>query len=374
MRTPERPIPAVRFCQTLKVFLLGILPVAVLCVLLSGVPWAGAADKKNCLMCHKHRYIGRIDESGKRWNYNVDEAHYSQSVHRNVDCDDCHSYITKIPHDPVTRDVDCATQCHIKPPFAQDKFSHEKIVEIYNGSAHGIRTDDGRQVKAAKPYCKFCHENPAYSRIPETEVSYEETLRRCLNCHPQTGVVQAYKHITHRLRKKTSRSSREIVTLCAKCHQDEALMKPLKVTPRALEAVATYNQSIHGKLVRLGSQKAADCISCHASNALHDIYKKDSPRATINKTNIDKTCRQCHEKTNRWFIEIAVHPSPEHKDNPIIHLMSIFLQLAIYGTVISMVGLMTFETFGRRREGIRLLLVNGTSWRARNKSTRQKDQ
>jgi hypothetical protein len=326
-----------------------------------------AADKKNCLMCHKHRFIGRIDENGKRWNYNVDELHYSQSVHQAIDCDDCHTYITKIPHDPVTQEVNCATQCHIKPPFSQDKFSHEKIVGIYNGSAHGIHPQDSAQLRNAKPYCKFCHENPLYNRIPEENISYDVTLRRCLNCHPQSGVVQAYKHITHRLRKKTSRSSQEIVKLCAKCHQNVALMQKLKVSPKAVEAVATYNQSIHGKLVRLGSKKAADCISCHASNALHDIYKKDSPQATINTANIEKTCRQCHAKTNNWFIKIAVHPSLEHKDNPIIHLMSIFLQLAIYGTVISMVGLMLFETFGRRREGIRLVLVNGTSWRAKTK-------
>jgi hypothetical protein len=359
--------------QALQVFCLKILPLTGLGILLFCIPLVKAADKKNCLMCHKHRFIGRIDENGKRWNYNVDELHYRRSVHQAIDCEDCHTYITKIPHDPVTQEVNCATQCHIKPPFSQDKFSHEKIVGIFNGSAHGIHPQDSKLVRNAKPYCKFCHENPLYNRIPEKNISYEATLRRCLNCHPQSGVVQAYRHITHRLRKKTSRSSQEIVMLCAKCHQDVAMMQKLKLSPKALEAVATYNQSIHGKLVRLGSQKAANCISCHASNALHDIYKKDSPQATINKANIEKTCRQCHAKTNNWFIKIAVHPSPDHKDNPIIHLMSIFLQLAIYGTVISMVGLMLFETFGRRREGIRLVLVNGTSWRAKTKHRSPKD-
>ena len=367
MSTLKRTNQTVGLRQALQVFCLKILPLTGLCILLFSISQVKAADKKNCLMCHKHRFIGRIDENGKRWNYNVDELHYSQSVHQAIDCDDCHTYITKIPHDPVTQEVNCATQCHIKPPFSQDKFSHEKIVGIYNGSAHGIHPQDSAQLRNAKPYCKFCHENPLYNRIPEENISYDVTLRRCLNCHPQSGVVQAYKHITHRLRKKTSRSSQEIVKLCAKCHQNVALMQKLKVSPKAVEAVATYNQSIHGKLVRLGSKKAADCISCHASNALHDIYKKDSPQATINTANIEKTCRQCHAKTNNWFIKIAVHPSLEHKDNPIIHLMSIFLQLAIYGTVISMVGLMLFETFGRRREGIRLVLVNGTSWRAKTK-------
>ena len=358
----------------MRILLRGIVPIIVLCILLLGVTQAKAADKKNCLMCHKYRFIGRIDQNGKRWNYNVDEAHYAKSVHRDVACNDCHFYITKIPHDPVTQHVNCATQCHIKPPFSQENFSHQKIMGIFNGSIHGIRPKDSQLMREDKPYCKFCHENPIYTRLPESQVSYEKTLRRCFNCHPESGVVQAYIHITHRLRKKTTRSPQEIVKLCAKCHGDVAMMEKLKISQRALEAAATYRVSIHGKLVSLGSQKAADCISCHASNALHDIYKKDNPKATINKANITKTCRQCHTKTGPWFIQIAVHPSPEHKDNPIIHLMSIFLQLAIYGTVISMVGLMLFETFGRRREGIRFLLSGGTSWRTRKKHRKKKDQ
>ncbi len=367
MCKPKRTSPKYNIFQGLTGFLIEILMLAGVCTLLFGVSQAKAADKENCLMCHKHR-VGRIDENGMRWNYNVDEAHYSGSVHRDVDCADCHANITKIPHDPITQEVNCSSQCHIKPPFSQEKFSHEKIVGIYMGSAHGIHPGDSQEVKNAKPYCKYCHQNPLYSHFPETDVPDEKTLlRRCQNCHPQSGVVQAYRHITHRLRKKTTRSSQEIIKLCSKCHQDVAAMKPLNVSPRALEAVATYDQSIHGKLVRLGSQKAANCVSCHASPSLHDIYKKDSPKATISKTNIYQTCRQCHANTNSWFIEIAVHPSPEHKDNTIIYLVSIFLDFAIYGTVISMVGLMLFETFGRRREGIRLLLINGTSWRDRTK-------
>ncbi len=366
MSMPKQIRPENRLCQAINVLsLIEMLTVIGLCILLFSVSQAGASDKKNCLMCHKHR-VGRIDENGKRWNYNVDETHYRGSVHRNVDCQDCHTYITKIPHETVTQEVNCSSQCHIKPPFSQDNFSHKKLVGIYTGSAHGIRPGDGQEVKDAKPYCKYCHQNPLY-QFPKESIPSEKALRRCQNCHPQSGVIQAYKHISHRLRKRTSRSSQEIVELCSKCHQDVAAMKPLNVSSRAMEAVTTYNQSIHGKLVRLGSKKAADCVSCHASSSLHDIHKKDDPNATISKANIEKTCRQCHANTNSWFIEIAVHPSPEHKDNPIIHLASIFLDLAIYGTVISMVGLMMFETFGRRREGIRLLLVAGSSWRAKTK-------
>ncbi len=110
----------------------------VIMILLFSSSQTNAADEYNCLMCHKHRYSGRIDQDGKRWNYHVDEVIYAHSVHRKIECVDCHTYITKIPHDPVTQEVNCANQCHIKAPFAQEKFSHKKIINIYNESAHGI--------------------------------------------------------------------------------------------------------------------------------------------------------------------------------------------------------------------------------------------
>ncbi len=361
--------------RTLKItnrYIVAALLVAGIGVLLMSVLPAQAADEYNCLLCHKHRSMGRIDENGKRWNYYIDEFLYNHSIHRSIECRDCHTYITKIPHDPVTQTINCANQCHIKPPFAQDKFSHEKIIDIYDQSAHGIGPEDSDELKNAKPFCKYCHLNPMYTQISEKTVPYRESLQRCFNCHPQRGVIQAYKHMAHRLRKKTSRSSPEIVELCATCHQDTDLMKRLKVPERAVTAVESYNRSIHGKLVQLGSEKAANCVSCHATNALHDIYKKDDPRGTIYKDNISKTCNQCHEKTNDWFIKIAVHPSETHEGNPIIYLVSIFFRMALYGAVLSMVGLMLFETFGRWTDGIKFLLRNGTSWRGRSKRKSKK--
>jgi len=334
----------------------------VFILLLSAFP-AEATDTENCLMCHKHRFIGRIDENGKRWNYNVDEILYGKSVHRIVECRDCHTYITKIPHDPVTRGVNCATQCHIKPPFAQKKFSHEKIIATYDQSVHGSAPQDPEALKNAQPYCKFCHLNPLYTPISEKRVPYTQNLRRCYNCHPAEGVIQAYNHVTHRLRKKTTRSPRQIVQLCAKCHQDVESMKKLNVSEKTLAAVDSYNRSIHGKLVKLGSRKAADCISCHASNALHDIYQTDNQKATIYKDNLEQTCKQCHDQTNSWFVQIAVHPAATPEGSRVIKLVSHILKLALFSSIFGLVGLVLLETVARRKEGIALVLKNGASWR-----------
>jgi len=345
------------------------LLVAVLLTVLWCRPPAGAADVENCLMCHKHRFIGKIDESGKRWNFHVDEILYNKSVHRLVACRDCHTSIKTIPHDPVDQNVDCANRCHIEPPFAQQEFSHQKIVSLYRQSAHQLPPQASKDAKKSHPDCKFCHLNPLYDPvISDRHVPFEKAVRRCYNCHPQAEVTQAYRHMAHRLRKRTTRSPQQIVQLCAKCHRNDSVLKERSGAQPALQVVKSYNRSIHGKLVQLGSSEAADCLSCHASSALHDIYAEDNPRATISAANIADTCQRCHQSTNRWFIQIAVHPGIQPEENRIVAAVSLFFRVALYGTVFGLLGLMLCETFGRRKEGVRLLLNNGTSWRRKSRS------
>ncbi len=345
--------------------------IALSAFLLSGLLWHGTVqaavvDKENCLMCHKYAYMGRMDEGGKRYNYHVDQNLYAHSVHRNVSCRECHTSIRKIPHDPVKEKVDCASVCHVKPPFSDEKFSHGKIMEVFNRSAHAVSPDTPLEKRRALPDCKYCHPNPLLIRPLDERISYSETLRRCLNCHEQEGVTQAYSHVTHRLRKKTTRPHDEIVRLCAECHADRELLAPFELSAKSLNAVDTYNRSIHGQAIMLGSQKTADCISCHASNALHDIFTRDNPQAMIHPDNLKKTCQQCHEQTNSYFVKVAVHPETGRAENPVIYFLNLMLRLALYGTVSGLMGLLILETFGRIRGGITFLMRNGSSWRHRS--------
>jgi hypothetical protein len=62
-----------------------------------------------------------------------------------------------------------------------------------------------------------------------------------------------------------------------------------------------------------------------------------------------------------------VHPGTKHEENLFIYIASIGLGYALYGSVLSLVGLMLLETFGRRKDGIKFLLRNGTSWRGQSK-------
>lgn len=331
----------------------------------AGLSTAGASDKENCLMCHKYTSMARIGEDGLMRNYHVSEHLFLNSLHGDVDCRGCHDYIKKFPHDPVTESVNCASECHIKPPFAEENFSHEKIVDIFEASRHAIDPDDTDLMEKSKPDCRYCHMNPMYKRVEEKMIAYRKTLDRCVNCHREKGVTEAYQHMMHRLRTKTSRSSKEIVALCSEnCHGDVELMKELDVSETGVDAVETYKASIHGKMTMLGSETSADCISCHASSLIHDIYEEDNPESSINEKNLKETCENCHSKVNEHFIKIAVHPSIEPEHNPILFIISqMVLRGILYGTIFGLMGLLFLETYSRKRDGIAMKLKHGTSWR-----------
>jgi hypothetical protein len=349
--------------------LITIIFLAVIGIGLSGFSTTEAADKENCLMCHKYPSMAITGEDGLVKNYYINEHVFLNSLHGQVGCRECHTYIKKFPHDPVTEKVNCANECHIKPPFSDQNFSHQKIIDVFMSSAHAAKPNDSPLMKQSKPDCKYCHLNPLYKRPDENTISYGKALDRCLNCHQEKGVTEAYRHIMHRLRHKTSRSSQEIVALCAEqCHGDTQLMKQLGVTGRALDAVKTYKESIHGKMTNLGSEKAADCISCHASSLIHDINGPDNMQSSINEKNLEATCKNCHKKINKYFVKIAVHPSLEEPHNPILFIISnLILRMILYGTIFGLMGLLFLETFRRKKDGICMKIKAGTSWRNKEK-------
>jgi len=352
----------------IKNLLIAIISIALLEIGLGGFSKAMAADSENCLMCHKYPLLARTGKDGLVKNYFISEHVFMNSLHGLVGCRECHTYIKKFPHDPVTQKVNCANQCHIKPPFSDEDFSHIKIIDVFDSSVHAIKPGDSTLLKDSDPDCKYCHLNPIYRRPFEKQIAYGKTLNRCLNCHPKNGVTLAYRHIMHRLGHKTSRSSQDIVSLCGGCHENVALMEKLKLTGTALDAVETYKQSIHGKMTTLGSEKAADCISCHASSLIHDIYKPDNPKSSINEANLQTTCKNCHKKINKYFVKIAVHPNLEDPHNPILFIISnLILRMILYGTTFGLMGLLFMETFRRKRDGIHMRIKRGTSWRREKK-------
>ncbi|MDX1778792.1 MAG: hypothetical protein R3339_07915, partial [Thermodesulfobacteriota bacterium] len=84
----------------------------VLYLIFSVPPHLMGADVENCLMCHKYSGLGRIDESGKKHLYYINEKLYAQSVHGKIRCKECHTDIEEYPHTDA-KQVDCSNTCHL---------------------------------------------------------------------------------------------------------------------------------------------------------------------------------------------------------------------------------------------------------------------
>lgn len=341
-------------------------------------------DDEACLMCHKYPKMGRIAEDGTQKSYYVMPHVFSKTVHRNVPCRDCHSYIKELPHKPVTEGVNCNAECHtVKNPSTGKPFSHQLIYNVFKKSVHG-RDKIATGLDKDKPYCITCHTNPLYN--PAEKTLPKPIVDRCVVCHEDSKfVAKWYNHTSRRIRE-VKRSSKEIVEMCTYCHANKQLVarheKAAKEAGRELGrkfpiAAESYSASFHGKMTKYGNTDAANCLDCHASAAnyylsVHEIRPSRDPASPLSAENRVGTCKRCHPAADKNYATIDPHPSSEKEYN----LFNYYAEL-IYGIVgdvalFGLVGLATFETIGRRRDGVSWTYRYGTSWWRRSKRGRDR--
>jgi predicted CXXCH cytochrome family protein len=154
----------------------------VLLVFFTIFAWTGVAfpiGNEACLKCHGNRDILKMSRAerlkmvipspgkqevkkGKLTLY-VDIERFHATVHRELQCVDCHTDIEALPHSQRTGMVNCA-QCH------------EEIVAQYDKSKHA---------KVSHRLCFECH-NP-HSTTSFKELAQQERIGICLQCHAKDG-------------------------------------------------------------------------------------------------------------------------------------------------------------------------------------------
>ncbi len=364
-----------------------LLYIFVLLILSTG-PVRAFEDDDGCLLCHKYPKMGRITEDGARRSYYVIPHVFGSTVHRNVPCKDCHSYIKELPHRKVNTGVTCNSECHsIKNPATGKNFSHKSIYDKYMGSAHG-REKKVEGHDQDKPYCVTCHTNPIYN--PNEDTPPKQVTQRCVVCHEDEDfVTNWYKHTSRRI-KEVKRSPKEVMELCSSCHGDKRLierhMKDAEKDGRELGekyqfAAESYQKSFHGKVVRYGFNKAASCLDCHADNDnyymnVHDIRPSRDPKSSVHEKNVVKTCQRCHTRADENYAKLDPHPTPatEAENNDFRYYSNL-----IYGWIgdvvlVLLIGLALFETIGRRRDGVGWRLRKGSTWWRKSKRGRDRKE
>ena len=228
-----------RFARYLAILL------AVLVSLLASAekkPAAPVDKSAECLACHSDPSLTK-DENGKAVSLHVDEARFKNSIHGSMfGCTDCHKGVTAGPHDPAPAKVECST-CHADE------------VAAYKTSVHGQAVAAGN-TQAAN--CLSCHGSPheiVTAGDPNSRVAHKNVAATCGTCHSQKFVMEA---------------------------------NGISTAP-----FYSYQESVHGKAVAAGSEKAAVCTDCHGS---HEILTAANPKSSIFKFNVPNTCAKCHDQ------------------------------------------------------------------------------
>ncbi|MCZ7583204.1 MAG: cytochrome c3 family protein [Deltaproteobacteria bacterium] len=184
----------------------------------------------------------------------VDKESFAKSVHKDLDCTNCHADIDEVPHKAVLAAVDCGS-CHTEIGALYHKSVHGKLVGKGNGKAAG-----------------------------------------CADCHGAHDILKA-KDPNSRIAKKN------VADTCGKCHLDDPAIAEKSSFATGLTPAILYQSSIHAQAIQRGNNSAATCNDCHES---HSLLPMSDPASSIFKMNVSKTCGKCHYREASEYDE-SVH-------------------------------------------------------------------
>ncbi len=238
----------------------------LLCLLISSPIFAQGNDE--CLMCHNDNQL-KGKRSGRTISVYVNESRFSNSVHSDVECIDCHQDIDaeNLPHRETFERVDCGV-------------CHDDIEEVFSAGLHRKAFNRGDPLA---PTCRTCH---------------------------------GYHYIIPVSDHNSAVAPLKIPFLCGRCHKEGTPVQLQRHIP-ADKILENYSLSIHGAgLLQKGLIVSATCVSCHSS---HKILPHTDPESTIARKNIAKTCSACHAeietvhrkiiKGELWEKEVHVLPA-----------------------------------------------------------------
>ncbi len=274
---------------------------------------AAAAPKlrpnSDCMDCHGDKTLSKTNAAGKAVSLFVDEAKYTNSIHRTNACMSCHADITEQhPDDSVAaKPVNCAG-CH---PYQS---------ETYQGSAHAVALKAGKDGSATCVDCHGKHDITSHL-VPGSPLYFKNLSRTCGECHPEVAeavqqsvhgrsVAKGQReaatcidcHSEHKIEDLRQASSLKISEqVCSKCHASEKMSSKYRLPP---DRVKTFMESYHGLASRYGSTRAANCASCHG---VHLILPSSDPRSMIHTNNLVATCGKCHPGATEKFAVAKIH-------------------------------------------------------------------
>ncbi len=273
----------------------------------SGSLWG--QENEDCLMCHDDPLaVGTRD--GSEIPVHVDPALFSQSVHGDFACIDCHAALegVELPHEEDVDRVSCS-------------LCHDDIGSEYAASAHGRQVGGAAAASCADCHgyhdvlspseaealshpnrtpllCGKCHTTQARqhgrSLHGRAAARGDELAPNCVTCH-RPHVVLPHSD------PRSPTNSLNIPSLCGRCHREGAEVALQHDIPQT-RILENYSQSIHGEgLFKKGLTVTAVCISCHTS---HEILEHTHADSSIHRDNVAGTCTACHARIEEVHVQV----------------------------------------------------------------------
>ncbi|MEW6752302.1 MAG: cytochrome c3 family protein, partial [Candidatus Latescibacterota bacterium] len=233
-------------------------------------------------------------------------------------------------------------QCHREGQRAAVRYHGPEVgpVEHYTESIHGKGLlESGLTVTATCANCHTAHgELPAAH--PASTVNPANVATTCAQCH--RGIFELFESSVHSPLVTRPKDGRQLPG-CSSCHTAHGIqrtdMTDFKLTIMNQcgscheKITASYFETYHGKVSKLGYAKTAKCYDCHGA---HDILPVWDPRSHLSRDRIVQTCAQCHPGSNRRFAGYLTHAT--HHDPEKYPL----LFYAFWGMTGLLVGTLTF--------------------------------
>ena len=365
-----------------------------------------AQEAARCQQCHGElelvrQHVRSLDEARRLL---VPPSTVAASAHGGMACTECHSGVSRYPHQPATTTRTCAA-CHEQAAADWEIGAHaaaETGERVACADCHGVHdvADTASLHQAAgmagmNDRCAACHE---VQRLPDDDPHSAGTA--CFQCHAPHAVrppgdVESWM------------SPRHQPEVCGTCHDSVATRWSGDVHGRALaeaaagtvdlapvgdldpstpptcstchgahpmadaagrdfgvaavdrcaacheKAAETFFGSYHGKATSLGSSVSATCAQCHGA---HGIEPASDPGSRVAPANLVETCGACHEHARPAFVLYDSHPDPLDRDrNPWIFYSFVFMNVLLVG-VLGVFGLHTLLWWIRiridRRRGV----------------------
>ncbi len=211
--------------------------------------------RKICGSCHKadkivfpSKYHVRSKSAATCYECHEEEEYQpelSTSVHNNLNCADCHNY--------VTNNIDSHPDGLTPKQTANCYACHNDVAKIHEESIHGISLASGI-----------------------------EDAAMCWDCHGSHKIVPTSN-------SESLVNSKNIGNTCGSCHDDPKFEERHHMSIKLPGQM--YSTSVHGKVLANGELEGASCVSCHGD---HDIKNRVQSGSRIAVINLPNTCADCH--------------------------------------------------------------------------------